>query len=237
MNAQPGRVEEELVAFESGAIEPKDFSHREHLRLGFEMLLRYSFAETLQRFSAGLKLLALRAGKPRLYHETKTVAFLSLIAERSLRGRSSSWEEFIAANADLTDRRCLERLYNVRDLESETARAVFVLPKQANTMRAIDTYALVISLYVIWSSIMTLVNAHGHDVHGPLLAALEIVAAVLFCFRRTRTAGLAFLLGVFLIAGALEVSFGGVPMRFIYYAASALLVWWLTRTVPRPHPA
>ncbi len=67
---------------------------------------------------------------------------------------------------------------------------------------------------------------------------MEIVAAVLFYFRRTRTAGLAFLLGVFLVASALEVGFGGFPMRFIYYAASALLVWWLTpRDVPRAHPA
>ena len=66
-------IERELVDFETGLLDPKLFPHREHLRLGFEMLARYSFAETLQRFSGGLKLLAAKGGQPELYHETKTV--------------------------------------------------------------------------------------------------------------------------------------------------------------------
>lgn len=124
MQSVEAAVDEELTDSESVRLNPKAFSHSEHLRLGFEMLGRYSFPETLQRFSAGLKLLASKSGRPDLYHETKTVAFLSLIAERRTLGKPRNWEEFVGANSDLTDKRCLQALYCEAHLESATARNV-----------------------------------------------------------------------------------------------------------------
>ena len=56
----------ELCAFETGAVDPADFPHSEHVRLGYKMLARYSFGETICRFSRGLKLLAAKAGKPQV---------------------------------------------------------------------------------------------------------------------------------------------------------------------------
>lgn len=129
MSAQRA-VDLDLEDFACGRVDPKNFPHREHLRLGFEMLARFSFAETLQRFAEGLKLLAATANNPQLYHETKTVAFLALVAERRARGSEISWEDFIAANKDLTDKRCLEKFYSADVLESEVARQVFVLPRE-----------------------------------------------------------------------------------------------------------
>ena len=130
MNCVDSSVEEDLADFEAGKIEPDRFPHREHLRLGFEMLGRHSFGETLDRFSRGLKLLAANAGSPDLYHETRTVAFLALIAARRAGAVGIRLEQFIAANPDLGDKGCLERWYDARELETEVARRVFVLPER-----------------------------------------------------------------------------------------------------------
>ena len=96
---------EALREFEIGALDPAKFPHAEHVRLGFEMLARHPFGEALMRFSRGLQLLAAKAGRPQLYHETITVAFLALINERRARGGPQSWSEFTGTNPDLFDRR------------------------------------------------------------------------------------------------------------------------------------
>jgi hypothetical protein len=119
---------EELRAFETGAVNPATFRHADHLRLGYEMLGCYGFGDAVARFSSGLKLLAAKAGKPHVYHETITVAFLALINERRARGATESWTEFKARNPDLFDKRCLEKWYGGEQLASELARQTFCLP-------------------------------------------------------------------------------------------------------------
>jgi hypothetical protein len=119
---------EELGAFERGVLDPAQFPHAEHLRFGYEMLDRYSFGEAVSRFSGGLKLLAAKAGKPDVYHETITVAFLALINERRVRDETLAWGEFKRDNADLFDKRCLEKWYGAEQLGSELARRAFCLP-------------------------------------------------------------------------------------------------------------
>ena len=98
---------EQIAAFETGVLDPAQFPHSEHVRLGYEMLGRYSFGEAISRFSHGLKLLAAKAGKPQVYHETITVAFLALINERRAAGANRTWAEFRVKNADLFEKRCL----------------------------------------------------------------------------------------------------------------------------------
>ncbi len=122
-------LEAEFEAFATGALDPAQFPHREHLRFAFEMLERHSFGETVVRFGAGLRLLAAKAGRPEIYHETKTVAFLAAIAERRARGGERSWEEFQAVNLDLADKSYLNRYYRREVLESNLARKVFLLPR------------------------------------------------------------------------------------------------------------
>jgi hypothetical protein len=121
-------VSEELRAFEIGMLEPAEFPHAEHVRFGYEMLERYSFGEAVSRFSAGLKLLAAKAGKPEVYHETITVAFLALINERRAHSASETWFGFKRDNVDLFDKRCLEKWYGTEQLGSDLARRVFCLP-------------------------------------------------------------------------------------------------------------
>jgi len=127
-------MEAELKAFAMGTLDPAQFPHREHLRLAFEMLERLSFGETVVRFGAGLRLLAAKAGRPEIYHETKTVAFLAAIAGRRARGGERSWEEFQAANLDLADKSYLNRYYRREVLESDLARQVFLLPQPARRL-------------------------------------------------------------------------------------------------------
>jgi hypothetical protein len=122
MNAQ------ELLAFEEGRIEPADFPHREHVRFAYSILGHYSLGETLIRFRRGLNHIAQKAGKPQLYHETVTVAFLAIIGERRARTPAANWDEFIAANGDLLDKNVLLRWYAKEELETDLARRTFCLP-------------------------------------------------------------------------------------------------------------
>ena len=127
---------EKLHALETGALDLAQFPHSEHVRLGYEMLGRHDFGDAVTRFSRGLKLLAAKAGKPQVYHETITVAFLALINERRARGVTQSWGEFEAANPDLFDKRCLEKWYGAEQLTTDLARQTFCLPTLPQTPRA-----------------------------------------------------------------------------------------------------
>ena len=118
-----------VQSFESGALDPAQFPHSEHVRIGYEMLGNYPFGEAISRFSRGLKLLAAKAGKPEIYHETITVAFLALINERRANGATQTWSEFKADNADLFDKRCLEKWYGAEQLATDLARRTFCLPR------------------------------------------------------------------------------------------------------------
>jgi hypothetical protein len=129
-----------IERFESGAIEPGDFHHADHVRLAFEYLSRYTVLEALERFPAALKRFAAAHGKTQLYHETITWAYLLLIHERMVRGRmvcermvgsgEREWEHFAEGNQDLLAWKdgVLERFYSKETLGSELARQIFVLP-------------------------------------------------------------------------------------------------------------
>ena len=121
----------DLERFVRGEIAATSFPHREHVRMAFEMLRRHDFAETVLQFSRALRAMAQQAGKPQAFHQTLTIAFLSLIAERLEEG---SWEDFAAFardNPELLDKGALARWYRPERLASERARRTFVLPEPA----------------------------------------------------------------------------------------------------------
>lgn len=126
----------ELAALEAGAVDPGVFTHQEHVRFAYGMLERYPFGEAVTRFSRGLKLLAAKAGRPEVYHETVTVAFLALINERRALSVSGNWAGFKTINRDLFDKRCLERWYGKEQLASDLARQVFCLPSRSGPASA-----------------------------------------------------------------------------------------------------
>ncbi len=117
--------------FEQGRA-PGEFHHADHVHVAFAFVCEFPMPEALSRFSAALKRFAASKGKPHLYHETITWAYLLLIGERLARaGKAQTWEEFAKENPDLLFWKggILERYYRKATLDSQLARLTFVFPE------------------------------------------------------------------------------------------------------------
>lgn len=128
--------EEFIECFENCTLPGESFHHRDHVRVVWLYLRCYPVLETLARFSEGLKRFARANGKPNLYHETITWAYVLLIHERMARnGPAQSWAQFVETNADLFDWKdnLLKSYYHDDTLRSEIARKVFVFPDKPST--------------------------------------------------------------------------------------------------------
>jgi hypothetical protein len=121
----------DLERFVRGEFDAAAFPHQEHVRMGFEMLRQHDFAETVFHFSSTLRAMAIRVGKPQAFHQTVTIAFLSLIAERIDSGDYADFDSFARANADLLDKSALSRWYPAERLATDVARRTFLLPEPA----------------------------------------------------------------------------------------------------------
>ena len=120
-----------VAAFEAGHEPPGGFHHREHVRVAWYYLRHHTLPDALVRFSTALRRFAAAQGKPGLYHETITTAYLLVINER-LDGseRDLTWDGFAARNPDLLawQPSVLDRYYHKDTLTSDRARRIFVLP-------------------------------------------------------------------------------------------------------------
>ena len=130
-----------VAAMEGDGFAPGAFHHRHHVRLAWAWLERRPLHEVLPLFAAGLRRLAAAAGKPGLYHETITWAFLFLVNERRAAAGEEDWAGFAARNPDLLRWKpslLEERYYREETLWSEKARRTFVLPDRGagHTLRA-----------------------------------------------------------------------------------------------------
>ena len=125
-------TDQELMdQFDRGTLPTECFHHREHVQVAFLYLSRYPALEAIELFSRALQRFAAAHGKPQLYHETITWAFMFLIRERMARSETPpTWDEFSRSNADLLtwESRPLSRYYREETLASELARAVFIFP-------------------------------------------------------------------------------------------------------------
>src|SRR5437879_5026184 len=108
-----------LDAFLHGEVDNRTFRHVDHVRVAFELLERHDFPDAVAVYSAGLKRIATQAGRPEAYHETITVAFLSLIAERRAVGRYGNFAAFAENNGELLDKSILDRWYTPERLWSD----------------------------------------------------------------------------------------------------------------------
>jgi len=120
----------ELERFARGEVDPRNFPHREHVRMAFEMLRRHDFAETVLHYSRALRAMSARAGNPQAFHQTVTIAFLSLIAERMQEsGGAADFDALVRAHPELLDKAALTRWYRPERLASDAARHTFLLPE------------------------------------------------------------------------------------------------------------
>jgi hypothetical protein len=124
----PSNEDTAVDRFLSGNQSNADFRHRDHVRVAYGMLGRFAFPEAAYLYARELRAIAARAGRPAAYHETITLAFLSLIAEHRSQGRFETFDVFADANRDLMDKTTLLRWYSPARLESEAARQTFLLP-------------------------------------------------------------------------------------------------------------
>jgi len=128
--------DEFIATFEDCSLPNEAFHHADHVRMAFLYLSRYPALEALQRFSNSLARFAATKGKPGLYHETITWAFLFLIRERMVRaGGQQTWIQFSANNEDLLNwkENVLKKYYRDETLASDLARSTFLFPDKPGT--------------------------------------------------------------------------------------------------------
>jgi hypothetical protein len=133
-------TDEQLVAaFESAELPAAEFSHSAHVRVAWWYLRRHPFAEARTRLSAALQRFAAANGAHDKYHETITVAYLVVIAERLAVDGDGAWDSFVARNPDLFERRpsILERYYSAELLGSERAKREFVRPDRGEMLQVV----------------------------------------------------------------------------------------------------
>lgn len=125
-----------IESFEATTLASDAFHHTEHVRVAWLFVKRDGMPGAIAHFSEALKRFAAAKGKPNLYHETITWAYLLLIAERLARQPAATWEAFAAENADLLAWKpsILDRYYSNDLLWSDLARRAFVMPDRSTSL-------------------------------------------------------------------------------------------------------
>jgi hypothetical protein len=118
--------------FWDGSLAPADFDHQRHLLLALDSVRRLGPADALAELRSGLQALAARAGRPEGYHETRTQAWLAMVAALSRRHAHEPLPRLCERLVDdLGDAHLLLRHYSQARLDSPEARARFVPPDRA----------------------------------------------------------------------------------------------------------
>ena len=98
--------EELVIRFEGGTVPPGEFDHRAHLRLTWLYLRRCGQADTERLLLAGLRELAVRAGKPEKFNAALTLAWIARVHEAAAAlPRAHSFDDLLRHYPDLLDRR------------------------------------------------------------------------------------------------------------------------------------
>jgi hypothetical protein len=119
-----------LEALEAATLPPAEFSHRSHVRAGFLYLRRHDFPGACVAMKRAIQAFAASLGKATLYHETLTIAYLALIAERLADEPADiGFDAFIERYPELLSMEYFRRYYPTGALDTPEARATFVLPR------------------------------------------------------------------------------------------------------------
>jgi len=119
-----------LRALERCELPESEFGHAAHVRAAYLYLRGTDFADALQLTRRAIRSYARHLGKADRYHETITVAYLALIQQHVCeRGDGGGWLAFARDNPELFQPDLLGRYYTRAQLDSATARQIFLLPQ------------------------------------------------------------------------------------------------------------
>lgn len=122
-----------LVAFENGSLPFEQWTHRAHIRVAYLYASGSDLASAIDRMRAGIKAYNKATDTPeaidRGYHETITVAFMTLVFSAYLQtGAHESSDEFCDAHPELLSKQALRRFYSRDRIMTMQAKAKFVAP-------------------------------------------------------------------------------------------------------------
>ena len=104
------------------------FGHREHIQLAWTFLSVAGLPVAEDRMREAIRHLAAAHATPSQYHETLTLAWTRLIAAHLRSSHAETFEEFIAENPILLDKRITGHFFSDAVLESEAARRAWIEP-------------------------------------------------------------------------------------------------------------
>lgn len=122
--------EEFIHAFEATTLPADQFNHAAHVRAGWWYLRQHPLGAAIDRFRTSLRAFAAANGASGKYHETVTVVWMLLIAERLAESQGLDWPGFATRYPELLASRpsLLSRYYRDTTLASDRARDAFVMP-------------------------------------------------------------------------------------------------------------
>jgi hypothetical protein len=117
-----------LATFERGEFGGDAFPHRAHLRMAWLYVSDLGPEAAIAKAADGIRNLAQCNGRPSLYHDTLTRAWVYVVAAAIARCRYATFSEFMERNPHLVDKHHLLRYYSRDLLMSARARASWVAP-------------------------------------------------------------------------------------------------------------
>jgi N-formylglutamate deformylase len=122
-----------VSAFETAAVDPTRFGHREHLYVAWCYLRALPVEDALARYVRHLRQLTCALGVPEKFHATMTWAYVVLVHDAMERSPGVSFDSLLARNPALLDHQtgALYAHYGRAELDAEDARHRFVLPRRA----------------------------------------------------------------------------------------------------------
>jgi hypothetical protein len=107
------------------------FGHRQHVDLAWRYLHLTDQLKAEAWMREAIRHVAFRHGAADKYHETRTIAWIKLVAIHVHRSDAASFDEFIANNSDLLNTQLLDHFYSDEVIQGAIARQNWVEPDVA----------------------------------------------------------------------------------------------------------
>jgi hypothetical protein len=120
--------DEFLATFEHGEFAGDAFPHRAHLRMAWPYVTDLGPDAAIRRAADGIRNLAWHNGRPELYHDTLTRAWVYVVAAATAHSRPATFAELLVRHPQLLDKQLLLKHYSSDVLASAGARATWIGP-------------------------------------------------------------------------------------------------------------